>query len=238
MDKHTTHWINGKPWTGQAGARGDIYNPATGAISGTVDFGGQAEVDAAVAAAAAALPGWRETSLVKRASVMFAFRELVRKHAGDLAAIITAEHGKVLSDAAGEVARGLEVVDFACGIPHLLKGGFSENVSTGVDAYSIRQPVGVVAGITPFNFPAMVPMWMYPIALACGNTFVLKPSEKDPSASTLVAELLAEAGLPGELRRLYSRRPVYLSDRHRARQAGAGAGRREEPHGGAAGRGP
>ncbi len=196
MDKHTTHWINGKPWTGQAGARGDIYNPATGAISGTVDFGGQAEVDAAVAAAAAALPGWRETSLVKRAGVMFAFRELVRKHSGDLAAIITAEHGKVLSDAAGEVARGLEVVDFACGIPHLLKGGFSENVSTGVDAYSIRQPVGVVAGITPFNFPAMVPMWMYPIALACGNTFVLKPSEKDPSASALIAELLAEAGLP------------------------------------------
>jgi malonate-semialdehyde dehydrogenase (acetylating) / methylmalonate-semialdehyde dehydrogenase len=196
MDKHTTHWINGKPWTGQAGARGDIYNPATGAISGTVDFGGQAEVDAAVAAAAAALPGWRETSLVKRAGVMFAFRELVRKRSGDLAAIITAEHGKVLSDAAGEVARGLEVVDFACGIPHLLKGGFSENVSAGVDAYSIRQPVGVVAGITPFNFPAMVPMWMYPIALACGNTFVLKPSEKDPSASTLIAELLAEAGLP------------------------------------------
>jgi malonate-semialdehyde dehydrogenase (acetylating)/methylmalonate-semialdehyde dehydrogenase len=196
MDRHTTHWINGKPWTGQAGARGDIYNPATGAISGTVDFGGQAEVDAAVAAAAAALPGWRETSLVKRASVMFAFRELVRKHSGELAAMVTAEHGKVLSDAAGEVARGLEVVDFACGIPHLLKGGFSENVSTGVDAYSIRQPVGVVAGITPFNFPAMVPMWMYPIALACGNTFVLKPSEKDPSVSTLIAELLAEAGLP------------------------------------------
>jgi malonate-semialdehyde dehydrogenase (acetylating)/methylmalonate-semialdehyde dehydrogenase len=196
MDKHCTHWINGKPWTGEASARGDIYNPATGAVSGTVDFGGAAEVGAAVAAAAAALPGWRETSLVKRASVMFAFRELVRKHAGDLAALITAEHGKVLSDAAGEVARGLEVVDFACGIPHLLKGGFSENVSTGVDAYSIRQPVGVVAGITPFNFPAMVPMWMYPIALACGNTFVLKPSEKDPSASVLAAELLAEAGLP------------------------------------------
>jgi malonate-semialdehyde dehydrogenase (acetylating)/methylmalonate-semialdehyde dehydrogenase len=196
MDRHTTHWINGKPWTGQAGARGDIYNPATGAISGTVDFGGQAEVDAAVAAAAAALPGWRETSLVKRAGVMFAFRELVRRHSGELAAMVTAEHGKVLSDAAGEVARGLEVVDFACGIPHLLKGGFSENVSTGVDAYSIRQPVGVVAGITPFNFPAMVPMWMYPIALACGNTFVLKPSEKDPSVSTLIAELLAEAGLP------------------------------------------
>jgi malonate-semialdehyde dehydrogenase (acetylating)/methylmalonate-semialdehyde dehydrogenase len=196
MDKHCTHWINGKPWTGEATTRGDIYNPATGRVSGTVDFGGAAEVGAAVAAASAALPGWRETSLVRRSGVMFAFRELVRKHSGDLAALITAEHGKVLSDAAGEVARGLEVVDFACGIPHLLKGGFSENVSTGVDAFSIRQPVGVAAGITPFNFPAMVPMWMFPIALACGNTFVLKPSEKDPSASVLIAELLAEAGLP------------------------------------------
>jgi malonate-semialdehyde dehydrogenase (acetylating)/methylmalonate-semialdehyde dehydrogenase len=194
--EHRTHWINGKPWTGEAAARGDIYNPATGRVSGTVDFGGAAEVGAAVAAAAAALPAWRETSLVRRAGVMFAFRELVRQRGRDIAALITAEHGKVASDAAGEVARGLEVVDFACGIPHLLKGGFSENVSTGVDAYSIRQPVGVVAGITPFNFPAMVPMWMFPIALACGNTFVLKPSEKDPSASLLIAELLAEAGLP------------------------------------------
>ncbi len=181
MDKHCTHWINGKPWTLDSATRGDIYNPATGQVSGTVDFGGAAEVGAAVAAAAAALPGWRETSLVRRADVMFRFRELITRHARDVAALITAEHGKVLSDAMGEVARGLEVVEFACGIPHLLKGGFSENVSTGVDAYSIRQPVGVVAGITPFNFPAMVPMWMYPIALACGNTFVLKPSEKDPS---------------------------------------------------------
>jgi malonate-semialdehyde dehydrogenase (acetylating) / methylmalonate-semialdehyde dehydrogenase len=193
---HRTHWINGKPWTGEPAARGDIYNPATGKISGTVDYAGAAEVDAAVAAAAATLVSWRETSLVKRAGVMFAFRELVRQHTAELAALITAEHGKVTSDATGEVARGLEVVDFACGIPHLLKGGFSENVSTGVDAYSIRQPVGVAAGITPFNFPAMVPMWMFPIALACGNTFVLKPSEKDPSASLLLAELLAEAGLP------------------------------------------
>ncbi len=193
---HRTHWINGKPWTGEAATRGDIYNPATGKVSGTVDYATAAEVDAAVAAALAALPGWRETSLVKRAGVMFAFRELVRQHQSELAALITAEHGKVLSDATGEVARGLEVVDFACGIPHLLKGGFSENVSTGVDAYSIRQPVGVVAGVTPFNFPAMVPMWMFPIALACGNTFVLKPSEKDPSVSLLIGELLAEAGLP------------------------------------------
>jgi malonate-semialdehyde dehydrogenase (acetylating) / methylmalonate-semialdehyde dehydrogenase len=193
---HRTHWINGKPWTGEAATRGDIYNPATGKVSGTVDYATAAEVDAAVAAASAALPAWRETSLVKRAGVMFAFRELVRQRQPELARLITAEHGKVLSDAAGEVARGLEVVDFACGIPHLLKGGFSENVSAGVDAYSIRQPVGVVAGVTPFNFPAMVPMWMFPIALACGNTFVLKPSEKDPSASLLIAELLAEAGLP------------------------------------------
>ena len=196
MDKHCTHWINGKPWTLDAATRGDIYNPATGQVSGTVDFGGAAEVGAAVAAASAALPGWRETSLVRRADVMFRFRELMSRHSADIAALITAEHGKVHSDAMGEVARGLEVVEFACGIPHLLKGGFSENVSTGVDAYSIRQPVGVVAGITPFNFPAMVPMWMFPIALACGNTFVLKPSEKDPSASVLMAQLLADAGLP------------------------------------------
>jgi len=194
--QHRTHWIGGQPWTGPAARRGDIYNPATGQVSGTVDYAGAAEADAAVSAAAAALPGWRETSLVKRAGVMFAFRELIRARQADLAALITAEHGKVAGDAAGEVARGLEVVDFACGIPHLLKGAFSENVSTGVDAYSIRQPVGVVAGITPFNFPAMVPMWMFPIALACGNTFILKPSEKDPSASLLLAELLAEAGLP------------------------------------------
>ncbi len=195
--KHVTHWIGGKPWTGsEPGQRGEIYNPATGQVSGTVDFAGQDEVDAAVRAAAAAFPQWRDTSLVKRASVMFAFRELVREHSAELAALISAEHGKVASDAAGEVARGLEVVEFACGIPHLLKGAFSENVSTGVDAYSIRQPLGVVAGITPFNFPAMVPMWMFPIAIAAGNTFVLKPSEKDPSASVRIAELLAEAGLP------------------------------------------
>jgi malonate-semialdehyde dehydrogenase (acetylating)/methylmalonate-semialdehyde dehydrogenase len=202
VTKHCTHWINGKPWTGPAstsegpGQRGDIYNPATGEVSGTVDFATAAEVDAAVSAAAAAFPAWRDTSLVKRASVMFAFRELVREHSAELAGLISSEHGKVASDAAGEVARGLEVVEFACGLPHLLKGGFSENVSTGVDAYSIRQPLGVVAGITPFNFPAMVPMWMFPIAITAGNAFVLKPSEKDPSTSIRLAELLAEAGLP------------------------------------------
>src|ERR1022692_4283960 len=195
--KHVTHWIGGKPWTGAAaGQRGDIYNPATGQVTGTVDFAGAAEVGAAVQWGAPSYPGWAQTSLVKRAAVMFAFRELVRRHHGELAALISAEHGKVASDAAGEVARGLEVVEFACGIPHLLKGAFSENVSTGVDAYSIRQPLGVVAGITPFNFPAMVPMWMFPIAIAAGNSFILKPSEKDPSTSMLLAELLAEAGLP------------------------------------------
>jgi malonate-semialdehyde dehydrogenase (acetylating)/methylmalonate-semialdehyde dehydrogenase len=194
--KHITHWIGGKPWTGEAAARGDLYDPATGQVTGHVDFAGAAEVDAAVAAAAEAFAGWRKVSLSRRAAVLFAFRELVRAHAGELAALITAEHGKVASDAAGEVARGLEVVEFACGIPHLLKGGYSENVSTSVDSYSIRQPLGVVAGITPFNFPAMVPMWMFPLAIACGNAFVLKPSEKDPSASLLLASLWAEAGLP------------------------------------------
>jgi malonate-semialdehyde dehydrogenase (acetylating)/methylmalonate-semialdehyde dehydrogenase len=191
-----THWIGGKPWTGDAARRGDVYNPASGQVTGHVDFASEADVDAAVAAAGQALPGWRATSLTKRTSILFAFRELVKSHTTELAELISAEHGKVVSDAAGEVARGLEVVEFACGMPHLLKGGFSENVSSGVDSYSIRQPVGVVAGITPFNFPAMVPMWMFPIAIACGNTFVLKPSEKDPSASILLAKLWAEAGLP------------------------------------------
>jgi malonate-semialdehyde dehydrogenase (acetylating)/methylmalonate-semialdehyde dehydrogenase len=196
VTKHVTHWIGGKPWDGEAGRHGDIYDPATGQVSGQVDFAGPAEVDAAVAAAKDALRDWRRISLAKRASVLFEFRNLVKANTKNLAQLITEEHGKVAADAAGEVARGLEVVEFACGIPHLLKGGFSENVSTGVDSYSIRQPVGVVAGITPFNFPAMVPMWMFPLAIACGNTFVLKPSEKDPSASLLLASLWAEAGLP------------------------------------------
>jgi malonate-semialdehyde dehydrogenase (acetylating)/methylmalonate-semialdehyde dehydrogenase len=194
--KHVSHWIGGRPWDGAAERRGDIYNPATGQVTGTVDFASATVVGDAVAAAAKALPGWRSFSLAKRTNVLFAFRELLNAHRGELAGLVSAEHGKVTSDADGEVARGLEVVEFACGLGHLLKGDFSENVSTGVDAYSIRQPLGVVAGITPFNFPAMVPMWMFPIALACGNTFVLKPSEKDPSASLLLARLLAEAGLP------------------------------------------
>jgi len=194
--KYVTHWIGGKPWDGEAERHGDIYDPATGQVSGQVDFAAPAEVDAAVAAASDALREWRRISLAKRASVLFEFRNLVKANTKTLARLITSEHGKVASDAAGEVARGLEVVEFACGIPHLLKGGFSENVSTGMDSYSIRQPVGVVAGITPFNFPAMVPMWMFPLAIACGNTFILKPSEKDPSASLLLASLWAEAGLP------------------------------------------
>ena len=217
--RHITHWIGGRPWlgtaqittgqvttgqvtTGHAGSgqetqrRGEVYNPATGEVAGLVDLASAAEVDAAVAAASAAFETWRQASLANRASILFAFRELVKRESAALAALISSEHGKVETDAAGEVARGLEVIEFACGIPHLLKGGFSENVSTRVDSYSIRQPLGVVAGITPFNFPAMVPMWMFPVAIACGNTFVLKPSEKDPSPSVRIAELWAEAGLP------------------------------------------
>jgi malonate-semialdehyde dehydrogenase (acetylating)/methylmalonate-semialdehyde dehydrogenase len=195
--KQITHWIDGAPWTGPAAARvGEVYNPATGQTAGTVDYADGAVVDAAVEAAERAFVEWRDASLSKRTGVLFAFRDLVAKHRAELAELITAEHGKTLEDAAGEVQRGLEVVEFSCGIPHLLKGGFAENVSSAVDSYSLRQPLGVVAGITPFNFPAMVPMWMFPIAIACGNTFVLKPSEKDPSTSIRLAELWAEAGLP------------------------------------------
>jgi malonate-semialdehyde dehydrogenase (acetylating) / methylmalonate-semialdehyde dehydrogenase len=194
--KHVSHWIGGKPWDGAAQRHGDIYDPATGQVTGTVDFASATVTGDAVAAAAKAFPGWRSVSLAKRTSVLFAFRELILAHRAELAGLISSEHGKVASDADGEVARGLEVVEFACGLGQLLKGDYSENVSTGVDAYSIRQPLGVVTGITPFNFPAMVPMWMFPVAIACGNAFVLKPSEKDPSASLLLARLLAEAGLP------------------------------------------
>jgi malonate-semialdehyde dehydrogenase (acetylating) / methylmalonate-semialdehyde dehydrogenase len=190
------HWINGKEDERAPERAGTVHNPATGEKSAQIAFASPADVDRAVAAASAALPGWREASLMKRTRVLFAFRELVEKHKKELAQILTSEHGKVLTDALGEVNRSLEVVEFACGIPQLMKGEFSENVSTEVDSYSIRQPLGVVAGITPFNFPAMVPMWMYPIAIACGNTFVLKPSEKDPSAANFCAKLLAEAGLP------------------------------------------
>ncbi|MEU2613115.1 CoA-acylating methylmalonate-semialdehyde dehydrogenase [Micromonospora sp. NPDC007271] len=192
----TTHWIGGKPWHGVAERAGDVYDPATGRVAGQVDFATAAVVDEAVAAAREAFTRWRTASLAQRTSVLFAFRELLHARRADLAAIITAEHGKVLSDAAGEIQRGLENVEFACGIPQQLKGGYSENASTQVDVYAIRQPLGVVGVITPFNFPAMVPLWFVPNAIACGNTVVLKPSEKDPSASNFLAELFAEAGLP------------------------------------------
>jgi len=191
-----SHWIDGKPWDGTPERHGEVYDPATGEVTGHVDFASQAEVDLAVEAAARAFPAWRDSSLATRSKVLFAFRELLNTHRDDLAAIVTAEHGKVLDDAAGEVGRALENAEYACGIPALLKGGFSENVSTRVDVYSMRQPLGVVGVISPFNFPAMVPLWFVPIAIACGNTVVLKPSEKDPSASNLVAELWARAGLP------------------------------------------
>ncbi len=190
------HWIGGQVYEGQSGRSGPVFNPATGVQSGSVDLASVAEVDAAVAAARDAFPAWRAISLGRRAELFFSIRELLNAHREDIARLLVAEHGKVFTDAMGEVARGLEVIEYACGIPTLLKGGFSEQASTGIDVYSIRQPVGPVAGITPFNFPAMVPMWMWAPALACGNTFVLKPSEKDPSASLLVAELLKQAGVP------------------------------------------
>ena len=190
------HWIDGARVDGTSGRSGPVFNPAAGVQTGAVDLASVEEVDAAVKSANRALPGWRTMSLAKRAELFFAIREVFHAHREDLAKLLTAEHGKVLTDAMGEVARGLEVIEFACGIPTLLKGEFSEQASTGIDVYSIRQPVGVVAGITPFNFPAMVPMWMWAPAIACGNCFVLKPSEKDPSASLLTAELLKEAGLP------------------------------------------
>jgi malonate-semialdehyde dehydrogenase (acetylating)/methylmalonate-semialdehyde dehydrogenase len=191
-----SHWINGQVVAGTSGREGPVYDPATGTVTKHVDFASTEEVAAAVAAAKAAFPGWRATSLSKRTDVMFRIRNLVEQHRKEIAAFLTAEHGKVPSDALGEVARGLENLEFATGIPNLLKGDYSEQASTGVDVYMIRQPVGVVAGITPFNFPAMVPMWMFGNAIACGNTFILKPSEKDPSASIFIAELLAEAGVP------------------------------------------
>jgi len=191
-----THWINGKTFDDSAKRHGEIFNPATGEVSKKVAFGTAATVDVAVKAATDAFAEWRHSSLTKRVNVLFAFRELVNTNKEKIAALITAEHGKVLSDAAGEVTRGLEVVEFACGIPHLLKGGFSEEVSTGVDVYSIRQALGPVAIISPFNFPAMVPMWFFPVAIACGNTVIVKPSEKDPSAAMFLAQLWKEAGLP------------------------------------------
>ncbi len=196
MATQITHWIDGKSYERASERSGDVFNPATGEVQAKVAFASPAVVDEAVESAWRAAEGWRHASIAKRTKILFAFRELVAKHAGEMAKLLTLEHGKVAGDAMGEVQRGLEVIEFACGIADLQKGEFSENVSTEVDTYSIRQPLGVVAGITPFNFPAMVPMWMFPIAIACGNTFVLKPSERDPSAAILCAKLLAEAGLP------------------------------------------
>jgi malonate-semialdehyde dehydrogenase (acetylating)/methylmalonate-semialdehyde dehydrogenase len=194
--KPINHWIAGAAYPGRSGRTGPVFNPATGEQSGAVDFASVEEVDLAVQSARDAAPAWRALSLAKRAELFFAIRELFHAQREEIAKHLTREHGKVLSDAMGEVTRGLEVIEFCCGIPHLLKGGMTEQASSGVDVYSIRQPLGVVAGITPFNFPAMVPMWMWAPALACGNTFVLKPSEKDPSASFFTAELLKQAGVP------------------------------------------
>jgi malonate-semialdehyde dehydrogenase (acetylating)/methylmalonate-semialdehyde dehydrogenase len=191
-----THWINGRLAPGTSNRWADVYNPARGAVEKRVPLAASSEVDEAVRAAANAFPDWSALPPLRRARILNRFRELAEQNADKLAAVITTEHGKVLSDAKAELIRGLEVVEFATGIPHLLKGEFTEQVGSGVDAWSMRQPLGVVAGITPFNFPSMVPLWMFPVALACGNTFVLKPSERDPGASLLLAELLHEAGLP------------------------------------------
>ncbi|MCV7228131.1 CoA-acylating methylmalonate-semialdehyde dehydrogenase [Mycolicibacterium komossense] len=191
-----SHWLDNQAYPGVSGSTAAVTNPATGAVTGRVALGSVEDARAVIDAAAAAFPAWRDTSLAKRTQILFAFRELLNARKGELAEIITSEHGKVVSDALGEVSRGQEVVEFACGIPHLIKGGFTENASTKVDVYSIRQPLGPVAIISPFNFPAMVPMWFFPIAIAAGNTVVLKPSEKDPTASLWLAQLWKEAGLP------------------------------------------
>src|SRR6476620_6732803 len=190
------HFIGGRLVAGTSGRTQPVANPATGAIARRVALAAPAEVDAAVAAAKAAQPAWGDTPPLRRARVMQAFLTLLNRERDTLAAMITAEHGKVFSDAQGEVTRGIDVVEFACGIPQLLKGDYTDQVSTGIDNWTMRQPLGVVAGVTPFNFPFMVPCWMFPVALACGNCFILKPSERDPSPSLLIAEWLAEAGLP------------------------------------------
>ena len=263
MSKTIQHWIDNKVFAGASSATAPVTNPATGEVTGQVALASVEDARAVIDSAAAAFPAWRDTSLAKRTQVLFRFRELLNERKGELAEIITSEHGKVVSDALGEVSRGQEVVEFACGIPHLLKGGFTENASTKVDVYSIRQPLGVVGVISPFNFPAMVPMWFFPIAIATGNTVVLKPSEKDPSASLWIAELWAEAGLPPGVFNVLQGdktavdelltnpkvksvsfvgldpdREVRVRDRHRSRQARAGPRRGEEPRGHPAGRRP
>ncbi|MBU0724952.1 MAG: CoA-acylating methylmalonate-semialdehyde dehydrogenase [Alphaproteobacteria bacterium] len=196
MTKTLQHYVNGALVDGSSGRFSDVFNPATGEVQARVPLASPAEIDKVVATAQAAFPAWAAAAPLRRARVMFKFKELIEKNMGRLAAAITSEHGKTLPDAEGELTRGLEVVEFACGIPHLLKGEYTEQVGGGIDAWTIRQSLGVVAGITPFNFPAMVPMWMFPVALACGNCFILKPSERDPSAGLILAELLKEAGLP------------------------------------------
>jgi malonate-semialdehyde dehydrogenase (acetylating)/methylmalonate-semialdehyde dehydrogenase len=190
------HWVGGALAGGAAGRTSEVFNPATGEVTGLVRLADAAIVDAAVKSARAAGLGWSETSTLNRARVMFRFKELLDRHHDELARTITREHGKIFSDARGEVQRGIEIVEFACGAPQLLKTSYSDNIGGGIDNFSLRQPLGVVAGITPFNFPAMVPMWMFPLALVCGNTFILKPSERDPSVSLLIADLLRQAGLP------------------------------------------
>ncbi|MEJ6021600.1 CoA-acylating methylmalonate-semialdehyde dehydrogenase [Ramlibacter sp. PS4R-6] len=190
------HWISGRRVAGRSGRASDVFNPATGTVTGRVALGNAAEVDAAVASARAAFPAWADTPPIRRARVMFKFLELLNKHRDELARAITAEHGKVFTDAQGEVTRGIDIVEFACGIPQLLKGQYTDQVSTGIDNWTMRQPLGVVAGITPFNFPVMVPMWMYPVAIAAGNAFILKPSPLDPTPSLMMGELMKEAGLP------------------------------------------
>ena len=194
--RNINHFVDGGSWAGGSSRTADVFNPATGEVTGQVALATKDDVENAVNSAKNALPDWAATPVAKRAQVMFEFRALLKKHTDELAEILSSEHGKTLADAKGELARGLEVVEFACGIPALLKGEYSENVASGVDSFAVRQPVGVVAGITPFNFPAMVPLWMYPVAITCGNTFILKPSERDPSVTVRIAELLKEAGLP------------------------------------------
>ena len=190
------HWINGSLQSSSSDRFGDIFNPASGEVISKLPMGNKSDLEKTVTAAEAAYASWSKTSITKRAQVMFKFKELLESHREELTELITLEHGKVLIDAAGSLQRGIEVVDFACGIPHLLKGEFSEQVGTGIDCYSVRQPIGICSGVTPFNFPAMVPMWMFPIAIVCGNSFILKPSEKDPSCSMKLAELMQQAGLP------------------------------------------
>ncbi len=196
MSRVLSHYIGGARVAGTSERFSDVYDPATGEVSARLPLASAQETRSAIKAAATAFPAWRDTPPLRRAAVLFRFKELLDRHQDELARLISQEHGKVLNDARGSLARGIEVVEFACGAPHLLKGSFSENVGSGVDSHSVRQPVGVCAGITPFNFPAMVPMWMFPMAIACGNSFVLKTSERVPSTALRLAELFSEAGLP------------------------------------------